>query len=414
MDNSAPVLVLQSGHHGGLGIVRSLGRLGVPVYCAGSSRWEPSGNSRYCRRWFVLKIENDSSTDNVIGLREIAARIGGKPILIPTSDEQAVWVADNRSSLREVFQFPYQHAGLANSLCNKNRMQAMARHNGVPTAEWTVPKSKQDVLDYLETATYPVMVKATDAERLRVRVGGTKFLVHDPDDLLDLYSRAVECGEANLLFQEYIPGEDWMFNGYFNQNSECLFGITGRKIRRFPARTGVTSLGICSRNDTVEKMTVDFMKAIGYQGILDIGFRKDQRDGLYKVLDVNPRIGCTFRLFTSFEGLDVARALYLDLTQQPVPRAQSIEGRRWIVEDFDAFSSLSAWIGGTLSLKEWVGSLRGVQEPACFASDDLLPWLLMGASDCGQFCRWIRTQFDARKTRPSASFENEEVQSASK
>lgn len=413
MDNSGPVLILQSGHHGGLGIVRSLGRLNVPVYCAGSSRWEPSGNSRYCRKRFALDIEAKSSSESVVELRKIAARICGKPILLPTSDRQAVWMADNGSALREIFRFPYLEPELVKSLCDKTQMQALAHRNGLPTAEWMEPRSEQDVLRYIKTATYPVMVKATDAEQLRARAGGTKFLVHNPDGLRDLYSRAVERGEANLFFQEYIPGEDWMFNGYFDQSSECLFGITGRKIRRFPTRTGVTSLGVCSRNDAVEKMTVDFMKTIGYRGILDIGYRYDQRDRQYKILDVNPRIGCTFRLFTSVDGLDVARALYLDLTKQPVPRAQPVEGRRWVVEDFDAFSSLGAWVGGSLSLKEWAGSLKGVEEVACFASDDPLPCLLMGASDCGQLYRWIRTQIDTRKNGPSASFEIE-VQPAAK
>jgi predicted ATP-grasp superfamily ATP-dependent carboligase len=87
-----------------------------------------------------------------------------------------------------------------------------------------------------------------------------------------LYAKA-EDGEApNLLIQEFIPGEDWMFDGYFDKNSQCVFGVTGKKIRRFPVNTGVTSLGVCQRNETVEKTTTAFMKAIGYQGILDIGY----------------------------------------------------------------------------------------------------------------------------------------------
>ena len=40
---------------------------------------------------------------------------------------------------------------------------------------------------------------------------------------------------------------------------------------------------------------------------------------------MNPRIGCTFRLFAATNGMDVARALYLDLTGQPVPAAQAAE-----------------------------------------------------------------------------------------
>src|SRR5262249_34933085 len=152
---------------------------------------------------------------------------------------------------------------------------------------------------------------------------------------------------------------------------------TGRKIRRFPVYTGVTSLGICIPNDTVIRTTIAFMQAIGYRGILDIGYRWDVRDGQYKVLDVNPRIGCTFRLFSARCGLDVARALYFDLTGQPVPRTEPANGRKWLVEDFDLISALSLWRQGCLSLKDWLRSFSGVEEAACFALDDPLPFLLM-------------------------------------
>ena len=53
-----PVVILRSGHHGGLGIVRSLGRLGVPVYCVDTDWWEPASSSRYCRGRFILKLES--------------------------------------------------------------------------------------------------------------------------------------------------------------------------------------------------------------------------------------------------------------------------------------------------------------------------------------------------------------------
>jgi predicted ATP-grasp superfamily ATP-dependent carboligase len=142
------------------------------------------------------------------------------------------------------------------------------------------------------------------------------------------------------------------------------------------------------------------MKAIGYQGILDIGYRYDTRDRLYKVLDVNPRIGCTFRLLTATNGMDVARALYLDLTGRPVPPTQAAEGRKWLVEDFDLFSTFRSWCDHNLTMKDWMRSLRGVQEAACFALDDLLPFLLMPVADCCELYRWIRQQ-NAIQKRPA-------------
>jgi predicted ATP-grasp superfamily ATP-dependent carboligase len=119
------------------------------------------------------------------------------------------------------------------------------------------------------------------------------------------------------------------------------------------------------------------MKAVGYRGILDIGYRYDARDGRYKVLDVNPRIGSSFRLFVDGAGHDVARALYRDLTGRAVPLQGSSEGRKWIVEDQDIESSYKYWRDGKLGFRTWLTSFRGLQEGAWFARDDLRPFWAM-------------------------------------
>jgi ubiquinone/menaquinone biosynthesis C-methylase UbiE len=169
-----------------------------------------------------------------------------------------------------------------------------------------------------------------------------------------------------------------MWNGYFDEASDCRFGITGRKLRQTPPYTGMTSLGECADNPEVDAITRRFAKAIGYRGILDIGFRFDARDGSYKVLDVNPRLGATFRLFVGADGLDVVRALYLDLTGQPVPPSEPHPGRRWLVEDLDLLSSLRYHRDGVLAARAWLRSFRGLEEGAWFAVDDLLPALAVG------------------------------------
>jgi D-aspartate ligase len=400
MDHSTPVVMLRSGHHGGLGISRSLGRLGIPVYSVDTAFFEPAFSSRYCRGRFPLDVESGPPDQSVAALIAIGHKLGGRPILIPTTDQVTMWVTEHATVLREVFRFPYQDDDLVRALCDKGRMKELAHRCGVPTAQSVVPRSKEDIERFLEAAAFPVMVKATDTERLRRRTGGTKFLIETHRELLELYARAADSEKPNLLIQEFIPGEDWMFDGYFDRDSRCLLGVTGKKIRRFPMNTGVTSLGVCLPNETVEKTTIAFMQAIGYQGILDIGYRYDSRNGQFKVLDVNPRIGCTFRLFAGTNGLDVARALYLDMTGQTVPSARAAVGRKWVVEDFDLFTSLRMLRNRTLTVKEWVRSLRGVQEAACFALDDPLPFLLMGVADCCELYRWTRRQMATRKPEP--------------
>ncbi len=391
-DTSTPVVVLRSVGHGGLGILRSLGRLGIPVYTVDSDPWAPAFFSRYCRRKFLWDLDNGSTEKSVAYLLDVGSKIGRRSILVPTADDAAIFVADNAEALKEWFIFPNQCPELVHALCSKKEMHRVAKKFELSTAETVFPQSREEVLNFLKSAVFPIMLKGIDGRRLWKRTGKKMFIVQTERELLEKYDTTEDPEEPNLMLQEYIPGGDdtvWMFNGYFNERSECLVAFTGKKIRQCPVHRGVASLGICLRNETVEKTTKELMKAIGYRGILDIGYRYDARDGRYKVLDINPRIGATFRLFVAENGMDVARALYLDLTGQPITPGVACEGRKWIVEDLDLASCFSYCREGKLSVKEWVSSFRGIQEAAYFALDDPLPLLPMCLSGIGELFRRI-------------------------
>ncbi|MBI3670216.1 MAG: carboxylate--amine ligase [Acidobacteria bacterium] len=376
-DTSVPVVVLKAEDYGALGIIRSLGRLGVRVYGVEANPSAPGLRSRYCAGKFIWNIDTAPVQESLEFLHEVARKLGGRPILIPTGDASSVFVAEQSEALQQVFLFPLPPPGVTQALYDKKQMYFTCKKFGIPTAETAFPQSRQDVLDFLQTADCPIVLKAIDPWLLQQRTGVRMVIAETKEKLLEAYEKLENPEHPNLMLQEYIPGgEDtvWMFNGYFNAQSECLFGITGRKIRLFPVYTGMTSLGICLKNETVDKNTRDLMKAVGYRGILDIGHRYDARNGQYKILDVNPRIGATFRLFVATNGMDVTRALYLDLSGQPVPPSTFQEGRKWFVEDKDVTSSYHYHRDGKLTFGQWVGSFRGVEEAAYFTWDDPLPF----------------------------------------
>jgi len=376
LDASVPVVVLKM-HHGSLGIARSLGRLGVAVYGVTPTREVPAWSSRYWRDRFEWDVESAPAQRSVDYLLSLGRRLGTAALLIPVSDRATMFVAENADALREQFRFPAVPASLVEGLVSKKEMYFLARGLGIPTAHSEFPQSRRDVLDYASRGRFPVALKGIDGTRMKLRCGCTVSIARSPSELLAQYDSMEDPEQPNVMLQEYIPGgEDtvWMFNGYFNADSECLVGFTGKKIRLNPVYTGSTSLGICLRNDEVAELTRKFMKGVGYRGILDIGYRYDARDRTYKVLDVNPRIGATFRLFVSREGLDVAQAFYRDMTGQPVPAATTVEGRKWIVENHDLESSYRYWRDGKLGIAQWLASFRGVHEAAWFAMDDLRPF----------------------------------------
>jgi D-aspartate ligase len=390
-DTRTPVTILRAVAHGPLGIVRSLGRLGVPVYVVDPDPRTPAATSRYCRGHFPCDVDGLPPEQVVEALRAAAKVIGRRSILVPTTDAATVLVESYADRLRDAFLLPAQSPGLAAALSSKAEMYHLARRHGIPTPHTVFPRSRRDVLDFIATRPpFPVMLKGIDGVRLQQRSGARMFRVRDAAELLARYDAVEDPGEPNVMFQEYIPGgEDsvWMFNGYFDARSECLLGFTGKKLRQYPAYIGATCLGICLANPAVDAVTRSFMKAVGYHGILDIGYRYDHRDGAYKVLDINPRIGATFRLFVAENGMDVARALYLDLTGQPVPSGTALDGRRWIVEDKDLISSVRYRLDRQLTVRRWLGSLRGIDEAAYLASDDARPVFAMCARVARELAR---------------------------
>jgi D-aspartate ligase len=389
-DVSTPVVVVNC-KLGALAIMRTLGPLGVPLYGVDADPRSPAMLSRYCRERFLYGLDENRPSEFLDRLLEIGRQLGRPAILIPTSDETAQFVVDQTEPLGRQFIFPKNSPAMIARLVSKKGMYEMALEHDVPTPVTLFPQSLGDVKAFLPKITFPVMLKGIYGNRLELRTRKKMVIVHSAEELIENYSAMEDPEIPNLMLQEYIPGDDdqiYIFNGYFDRRSRCLAAFTGHKIRQFPVHVGCASLGVCRSNDVVAQTTIRFMEAIGYQGILDIGYRYDPRDGQYKVLDANPRVGQAFRLFVAENDMDVVKSLYLDLTGQDqfsiVPR----EGRRWLIEDFDVISSLHYYQEGTLRPLQWLRSFKGVEEAAWFSWRDPLPFLVMAGRLLQRLASW--------------------------
>jgi D-aspartate ligase len=375
-DPATPVVVLGV-EVGGLAAVRSLGRLGVPLYGIHPLR-SPGMLSRYWKKTFQWDAVHRSREESGEFLRALAAEIGRRAILLPTVDATAALIAEHAGELAQWFDFARVEPRLLRSLMNKADLCTVANAHGVPTAQVTVPRTRDDVASFGARATFPIVIKGIDPTR---RYGKMKAIVQTREALLEAYDRASDVDPPNLMLQEYIPGDDttgWTFYGYFNGRSECIAGYAARKIRLAPAHTGLITLGVVDEIPEVQDFCARFMTAVGYRGPVNIGGKFDSRDGKYKVLDVNARLGASFRLCVSETGMDVVQMLYRDLTGQAIPRERAQMGRRWFYEE-DVFEAPTYVRNGEITISGWLRSLRGIDECAIWARDDMRPfgyWLL--------------------------------------
>jgi D-aspartate ligase len=385
-DTTVPALVLKTDsyalHHGGLGVVRSLGRLGIPVYGVYRERFMPAAVSGYLSGRFIWRGDAEDESQFLDGMARIGERLGRPAVLVPTDDLGAIMVSQHATTLSRWFRFPHPPLGLAPLVASKKRLYELCGKLGIPCPQVSYPSSRHDLEEFAARAAFPLVVKIIKPWLVPAGAGlMSTSIIHSPEHLLGLFRRLEGHSAENLLLQEYIPpdcAQDWFFHGYCDAQSSCLVSFTGVKLRSYPLYAGATSLGRCQDNETLRGHAERLLEAIGYRGIMDLDYCLDLRDGEYKLLDFNPRVGAQFRVFEDAAGVDVVRALHLDLTGREVRRRPQREGRVLVVEQSDLLASLGYHRAGELSLRSWLASLPGSRmELAWFARDDLVPFLLM-------------------------------------
>jgi D-aspartate ligase len=376
-DTRVPVTVVFRDDYGALPIARTLGRLGVSMYLVAQAKVSnPAVSSRYWEETLRWDFLGRSEVESVGFLREFGATLlkkhGTRSILLTSSDWFAVFIERHSEALGEYFQFPKSAQSVVTKLLNKWDMHTLARDLEIPTPATTRPTSGAEIDDSVRKTGFPLVLKPADPY---LPDPPKKAIIRSRPELDDAARGEMRRESWNFVLQEYIPGgvdTVWMCNGYFGVRAGDGAVFTGKKLRQVSA-TGVASLAVCVPNDTVASQTYKFMTEVGYRGCVGIGYRYDGRDGKYKLLDVNARISSVFRLFAGADGLDVVRLCYLDLSGQAGGVTAAQDGRKWLLES-DILATLPRRNADRISVREWLKSVRGVQELHWFARDDVAPF----------------------------------------
>lgn len=381
-DRNVPGLIVKFGdyplHHGGVGAIRSLGRLGIPMYAITEDPYTPAAASRYLRRAFVWPTTGTEEPERLVeGLLRIGARIGRPTVLVPTDEEAAVLIAEHQEELGERFLFPRVDAKLPRRLASKQGLHELCVEHGIPSPAASFPQSYEEIVAFAESARFPIVAKNREAfvRRSQPAVNGTTRIA-TREGLLSL---ARGWGDQpGVILQEYLPreeAEDWIVHAYFDADSTPLAMFTGVKVRSWPPHAGMTANAYVVDNPELADLAARFIKQIGFSGVIDLDLRFDRRDGRYKLLDFNPRMGAQFRLFENESGIDVVRAMHLDLTGRTVPEGEQRAGHRYIVENID-LPALLAYRRSGYTTPHAPARASGT-ELAWLAGDDLRPFFTM-------------------------------------
>jgi D-aspartate ligase len=365
--------IVIGGEHPGLGIARSLGRRGIPVFVI-DDQHSISQFSRYVTKVVRVKdLRDDLRT--VESVLEIGRRFGLEGwVLFPTRDETVAAFSRHRDRLAEFFRVTTPCWETVRWAWDKKNTYDRAAELGIPVPGTYNPRTEKELPELYSRL--PLALKPAVKENFFYATGAKAWRAETPEQLNDLFRKAIrQIRPEEILIQEIIPGDGRRQYSYcaFFRDGEALSTLIARRMRQHPREFGRAATYV----ETVElpeivELSERFLKAIDYYGLVEVEFKQDPRDGQFKLLDVNARTW-GFHSISGPAGVDFPYLLYADQVGKPVDRGHAKAGVGWLRAVTDLPTAAKDLWDGEIDLPSYWRSLRNTRSESVFCARDPLP-----------------------------------------
>jgi D-aspartate ligase len=354
-----------------LGVVRSLGRRGVPAWVLRHGDDRLAGFSRFSQRTLPLV----HGADFLISLCNEHGLDGWT--LFASSDESAAFVAQHHRELGARFRLTTPPWAVTRYAYDKRLTYPLAESLGLDVPQTWYPQSRDDVAAL--ACDFPVVLKPAVKDGFNRLTAAKAWRVDTRAELLARYDEACTFVDpATLMVQELIPGggSEQLSYAALCDGGRPLAALTARRTRQYPMDFGRASTYV----ETVDlpeaaEPARALLERIGYTGLVEVEFKRDARDGRCKLLDVNPRVW-GWHTLCARAGIDFTYLAWQLAHGEAVPASTARSGVRWSRLSTDLPTAVKEIRRGRLSVRAYLRSLRGPREHAIFARDDPLPGLL--------------------------------------
>lgn len=367
-----PALILGGPWVWPLSMIRSLGRHGVPLFSTGTaasfvaaSRWHRAAP----RAW------GEDPTPETLA-PYLAALPVGRMVVIPSTDEWALGVARLPRELAARFPSSLPPLDSLEILTDKGRFAATLAELGVPHPRTVCVGPGGDWSRIPDEAFANAFLKPRNSQAFRRRFGLKALRFGSRAEATALADDAREAS-LEVMLQEYVPGPPtghYMVEGFVDRAGRVRARFVRQRLRMFPPDFGDSTCMVGVPVDRVRRAVehLDRLLAhLSYRGVFEAEFKHDERDGEFKLLEVNAR-PWGFIGFADACGVDFCGMAYRDALGHTVEAVTTYQVGRRCVVGADRFACWRELRAGRLtpwaSLRSWLGARQ-----LLFAWDDPLP-----------------------------------------
>jgi D-aspartate ligase len=354
-------------------VVESLATRSIPVYVL-NERWAEARFSRYARPIRLAANAPYAQAATAFLTGNASDHLKGS-VLLAAGDEELEILAKHRETLADKFRLDLSNPVAQRMMLDKLATYIAAREAGVTTPRFWRVGSEEDIHRLRDEYVYPIIVKPR-ASHLFQKQFKVKFLVaQDFDQLLESY-RITESAGVGTLLVEKIPGPDTKYCSYYtylDEEGNALFDFTKRIIRRYPMNMGLGSYHITDRVEHVRELSLKLLRHVGLQGLANVEFKYDDRDGQLKLIECNARFTAANSLVKR-AGFDLGNFVYNRIVGIPQPPLTNFRTglRLWDpLRDWRAFLELRK--RGELTFMQWLASVMHWSSFPYFSLRDPLP-----------------------------------------
>lgn len=374
-----------------LGVARSLGRRGIPVWVLP----EPGGDtvarrSRHVSR--CLPAPAGGAEAWVAGLPALAGPLGPRWTLFATEDEAMAAIARRHAQLGQSFALTSPGWDAVQHAYHKRLTYELARRLGI-AHPWTAHPRSAGEAESLPCP-FPAVLKP-DAKPVDNPFTRAKaWRVDDRPALRAAWAQAAALvGTDGVMVQELIPGggeSQYSFAALCHAGT-VVASLTARRLRQYPRDFGHSSSLVETLDEpAVERPGRALIAALGWTGLIELEFKRDARDGTFRLLDINGR-AWTWHALGARAGVEFPYLAWRLSQGLPVSPVRAPPGVRWVRLVTDIPSALGALRAGELSPGDWLASLRGPRQAAVWAADDPLPAVVDTGLVAGRTARRLVT-----------------------
>lgn len=367
--------IVIGGDRMGLGIVRSLGRQGIPTWVLADEHLIAT-TSRYTRRTLRWPVRCEQAAVEL--LLELGTRRGLRGwVVFPTSDAAASVLARHHALLSEHLRLTSPPWPVLRWAYDKRLTYQLAAELGLEYPRTLYPANRGEVAE--AGCDFPVILKPSSKPCLNRFTRAKAWRADDRATLLRRYDEAVQLTDPSLIMlQELIPGggERQFSFAALCQGGEAVATITARRTRQYPVDFGYASSFVETiESPIVERTARRILAAMEYTGLAEVELKQDPRDGTFKLLEVNPRVWGWHTLGRR-AGVDFPLLQFQLAGGASIAAQRGRPGVRWMRLLTDLLAAGLELRRGSLDPWTYARSFRGPLEWAVFAPDDPLPALL--------------------------------------